>query len=255
MSARPPPTLFDAEHWMPPYAYMPTTMTTVPALFAHPRYLPHLPFVQAPMDPPIAPEAVSDHTGIPLEQPSRTQNRYVREMVNDFHSIAPTRPMNADNAPPLGYNPLRRSDAYPIGIAVDNHVASPHLFHDIEQIHHIQQTNLRRLQEAKGKGRAKGKSPDNRFVRYEGLDSECSICLQALKRGEWVTGLTCNHLYHRECWQAFLNHDREDYECPNCRGPAITKSSFRYVGSNARDASNTSARHGSARRGDSSTSS
>ena len=88
-------------------------MTTVPALFAQPRYLPHLPFEQAPMDPPIAPEAVSDRTGILLEQVLRTQNRYVREMVNEFHGISPTRPMNMDDAPPLSYNPLRRPDALP----------------------------------------------------------------------------------------------------------------------------------------------
>ena len=89
--ARPPPTIVDATQWTPPYAYTPFMTNASPAIFTHPRYTPDFQFEQMPMDPPIAPEAVSARTGVPLVRPVQADNRYVCEMVDQIHRGAPFR--------------------------------------------------------------------------------------------------------------------------------------------------------------------
>ena len=109
----------------------------------------------------------------------------------------------------------------------------------VQQLEAIHQTHhLRHLQSAhraagKGKSRGKGKerAPDIDVVQYDGLDNECSICQDQLHRGDIVYRVTCNHLFHEDCWKNFIQHDRNvRTQCPTCRGPAATKAKFRYLG-------------------------
>ena len=55
-----------------------------------------------------------------------------------------------------------------------------------------------------------------------------------LNHGEIVYRLTCNHLFHEQCWDNYMQHEALELtgetECPNCRGPGVCKARYRYVG-------------------------
>ena len=46
------------------------------------------------------------------------------------------------------------------------------------------------------------------FINYD-----CCICLQEIKKGEKIIVLKCNHIYHRDCIEAWFNKKRK---CPYC---------------------------------------
>jgi hypothetical protein len=100
-------------------------------------------------------------------------------------------------------------------------------------------------QRSKGKGKGKGKGkphePNEEHIaaaeaasRFEGTDDQCTVCLGAFKRGEHVTRILCNHLFHEECWTQYLHTTTTTCECPNCRGPPGIKCTFVHLGNHDR---------------------
>ncbi|KAI3733911.1 hypothetical protein L6452_13369 [Arctium lappa] len=60
-------------------------------------------------------------------------------------------------------------------------------------------------------------------LRSEGPDpaaSECVVCLNRLTDGEQVRKLACQHVFHKECFDGWLDH--LNFNCPLCRSPLIS---------------------------------
>ena len=55
----------------------------------------------------------------------------------------------------------------------------------------------------------------NTLILCEDLPEEtCSVCLEDFKDGDTIKKLNCNHIFHKDCLQPWLNeHDN----CPMCR--------------------------------------
>ena len=119
---------------------------------------------------------------------------------------------------------------------------SPHLMQSINAIHQTQQANIARNAargKGKGKGFSKGKGKGGAATatpatiepvrRFKGTDDTCSICTHAIQKGEWCVRVECNHVFHEECFEDFLNQCTGECECPNCRGNAEPKAFFQYV--------------------------
>ena len=112
---RRPPQFYNpsaaSSNWIPPYSYNPPSQNIIhaPAIFAHPDYAHDHQFVQNPMDPPFAQEAMSQQTGIPLIQTQQTNNRYVREHVENVHygSFARSAAAGKGGDFVAAYNPVR----------------------------------------------------------------------------------------------------------------------------------------------------
>jgi len=49
----------------------------------------------------------------------------------------------------------------------------------------------------------------------ENLDTDCSICLEELKQGEYYRKLDCTHSFHKKCIDRWFKKDHSD--CPLCR--------------------------------------
>jgi len=47
------------------------------------------------------------------------------------------------------------------------------------------------------------------------LDSNCSICMGQMEKGNFVTKLVCTHTFHTDCIQTYLKE--YNYKCPICR--------------------------------------
>jgi len=234
-----PPDLQHHDEWRPPYEHYQTYPNQLPAIFSHPYYnqtdATHL---EAPMDPPIAPEAVSALTGIPLQIPVYANNRYVKEQTDLIHSTASHR--NGDNArnPIPAYHPASSmNQTERIGIHIDDRdqrgfsTSNRMFLTDLESIHQTMQASMQRTYDRLPKGRGRGKE-QHAVTRYDGTDTQCSICQHPFTRGEPVTRLKCNHLFHEQCWDGLLQASTsdDDCECPNCRGPPIAKAIFRFIG-------------------------
>ena len=245
-----PPDLRPTVEWRPPYAPFHLYPNQMPAIFTHPYYnQTDTPVRQNPMDPPIAPEAMSVLTGMPLIVPVTAQNRYVRDQADQIHSTAAHR--TGDNAlrPIPAYHPAR--DGNPteaIGLNIDDRnqqgvtMSNRFFLQDLSGIHHQQQASMQRSYDKffKGKGKGRPREQNQHAVpRYEGLDNTCTICLHDFHRGDVVTRLNCNHLFHEQCWDGLLwaSTTDEDCACPNCRGPAMAKAIFRFVGHEITNAS------------------
>lgn len=46
---------------------------------------------------------------------------------------------------------------------------------------------------------------------------ECVVCLSMLRDGEQVRRLDCCHVFHKDCFDGWLNH--QNFNCPLCRSP------------------------------------
>ena len=67
--------------------------------------------------------------------------------------------------------------------------------------------------------------------RYEGTDTQCSICQHEFQRLEMVTRLVCNHQYHEICWDSYQHtYDADSHECPNCLWPGAAKACYQHLG-------------------------
>lgn len=52
-----------------------------------------------------------------------------------------------------------------------------------------------------------------------GGSRECVVCLNRLREGEQVRKLGCQHVFHKECFDGWLDH--MNFNCPLCRSPLV----------------------------------
>ena len=78
--------------------------------------------------------------------------------------------------------------------------------------------------------------------RYLGDNTACTICLESFYHNEEVYRINCNHIFHVDCWNHLIFQYPDNTECPNCRGPGIVKSLFKYIGPATSDEVRESAR-------------
>ncbi|PSS13446.1 E3 ubiquitin-protein like [Actinidia chinensis var. chinensis] len=53
--------------------------------------------------------------------------------------------------------------------------------------------------------------------------SECVVCLSGLVEGDQVRTLACRHVFHKECFDGWLDH--LNFNCPLCRSPLVSEKS------------------------------
>ena len=56
------------------------------------------------------------------------------------------------------------------------------------------------------------------IITNEQPDDICTICLEEFKFNEELKKLKCNHIFHKECLEPWLNNKRK---CPICRSDVI----------------------------------
>ncbi|PSR91119.1 E3 ubiquitin-protein like [Actinidia chinensis var. chinensis] len=54
-------------------------------------------------------------------------------------------------------------------------------------------------------------------------DSACVVCLSELREGEQVRRLACRHVFHKACFDGWLDQLR--FSCPLCRSPLVSERS------------------------------
>ncbi|XP_027096300.2 E3 ubiquitin-protein ligase RHA2A-like [Coffea arabica] len=52
-----------------------------------------------------------------------------------------------------------------------------------------------------------------------GSGSDCVVCLNRLGEGDHVRKLACRHVFHKECFDGWLDH--MNFNCPLCRMPLV----------------------------------
>ncbi|KAE8691983.1 putative E3 ubiquitin-protein ligase RHA2B [Hibiscus syriacus] len=64
----------------------------------------------------------------------------------------------------------------------------------------------------------------NKAFSYEycggGKGSDCILCLCGMRHGEQVRKLDCCHVFHKDCFDGWLDH--LNFNCPLCRSPLKT---------------------------------
>ncbi|OAY31391.1 E3 ubiquitin-protein ligase RHA2A [Manihot esculenta] len=50
--------------------------------------------------------------------------------------------------------------------------------------------------------------------------SDCVVCLSTLRDGDQVRKLDCCHVFHKECFDGWLDH--LNFNCPLCRSPLVS---------------------------------
>ncbi|CAA2949638.1 E3 ubiquitin-protein ligase RHA2A-like [Olea europaea var. sylvestris] len=60
----------------------------------------------------------------------------------------------------------------------------------------------------------------NQFNGCEGADLNCVVCLNQLGKGDHVRKLACRHVFHKECFDGWLEH--LNFNCPLCRMPLVS---------------------------------
>ncbi|KAJ9163302.1 hypothetical protein P3X46_022983 [Hevea brasiliensis] len=50
--------------------------------------------------------------------------------------------------------------------------------------------------------------------------SDCVVCLCTLRDGDQVRKLDCRHVFHKECFDGWLDH--RNFNCPLCRSPLVS---------------------------------
>ena len=79
------------------------------------------------------------------------------------------------------------------------------------ETHNLQQANLQQRADRQAeKGASKGKARHaphlrQQFADYDGTDESCSICMTEFMRHEKVYRLSCNHLFHQECYDQHMH--------------------------------------------------
>lgn len=56
-----------------------------------------------------------------------------------------------------------------------------------------------------------------------GAVSDCVVCLSRLSHGDHVRRLACRHVFHKECFDGWLDH--LNFNCPLCRLPVVADES------------------------------
>ncbi|XP_021614969.1 E3 ubiquitin-protein ligase RHA2A [Manihot esculenta] len=52
------------------------------------------------------------------------------------------------------------------------------------------------------------------------VGSDCVVCLCTLRDGEQVRKLDCRHVFHKDCFDGWLDH--LNFNCPLCRSPLVS---------------------------------
>ena len=172
------------------------------------------------MDPPIFPEVVAQHTGIPLRRPNRiADNEVVRQIADQMATTSPVRPWENDEGerifPLMSFSPgepLQGESRMPTGQIVTSPITNPFLLRDVENIHRQQQINMQRYEKRRTRRRdGKGKGPNsdaqrsvieslNATNRYEGTDEYVVSVFNLLNlmngaQGWCATTFTTNRAY------------------------------------------------------------
>ncbi|XP_019172430.1 PREDICTED: E3 ubiquitin-protein ligase RHA2A [Ipomoea nil] len=65
----------------------------------------------------------------------------------------------------------------------------------------------------------------NRIFSYrlQGAGPNCVVCLDRLGDGDHVRKLDCRHVFHKECFDGWL--DQLKFNCPLCRSPLVSDES------------------------------
>ena len=67
------------------------------------------------------------------------------------------------------------------------------------------------------------------FVDHDAAVNQRSICTYDIEDAERVVRLQCQHLFHGEFFNSYLQQTEGPLGCPNCRGRAVVSARFRYV--------------------------
>ncbi|KAJ9708293.1 hypothetical protein PVL29_000380 [Vitis rotundifolia] len=59
-----------------------------------------------------------------------------------------------------------------------------------------------------------------RYGEDGGAASDCVVCLCRLREGDQVRRLACRHVFHKECFDGWLDH--LNFNCPLCRSPLVS---------------------------------
>ena len=142
-----PLRLQTTDTWIPPYTYSHQDAREgtyyTPAILSHPMSSPSYHHADNPMDPPIAPEIVSEATGTPMiHRVTADNNRVVRETADIFHQNLPARQNDWDALPTYHPRATAGEPIIPVGVHVTT--TRPLLTREVGHIHAIQQYNLAR---------------------------------------------------------------------------------------------------------------
>ena len=94
----------DKYGWTPSYEWKPDDTNYVPTFYIHPRYC-YTPREQRAQDSPIAQEYYAEQNGIPLQELSRTKDKYFLQMLDTLNESRPFRPNIEDELPYTAYGP------------------------------------------------------------------------------------------------------------------------------------------------------
>ena len=71
-------------------------------------------------------------------------------------------------------------------------------------------------------------------IFYEGAEDSCSICTERFEHRQSVCRISCRHMFHADCWDAYLYNANSrrvpQASCPNCRGAGTLVANWRYIG-------------------------
>ncbi|KAK7387502.1 hypothetical protein VNO78_28355 [Psophocarpus tetragonolobus] len=66
------------------------------------------------------------------------------------------------------------------------------------------------------------KNPTIRYsIRLKGRESECRVCLSEFQEGEKLRKLICQHTFHRDCLDKWLQLQQHWATCPLCRKQVV----------------------------------
>ena len=233
----------------------------MPGIFLHPRLrntgVPDRRNYDTPMDPSTFAAYRAHLSGVLLVSP-HVVPQHVRNMTENFHLTAQTRtggdyeyfPGWHPTRTMEGMNPYWTDQVSPTGanVTTGDLPFSTRMREQLQAIHSTQQTRYYQSAAKGAKGKSKGTSQMPNIVRnYESMqlpdllyDQDCAICHSQLKRGEAVYRIGCNHLFHTDCYDRWLDQLEEQRRhestanttitCPLCRGPGLPVAAFKYVG-------------------------
>ncbi|KAK1416101.1 hypothetical protein QVD17_31889 [Tagetes erecta] len=55
---------------------------------------------------------------------------------------------------------------------------------------------------------------------HDPVVSDCVVCLNSFNDGEQVRKLTCHHVFHKECFDGWI--ERMNFKCPLCRSSFVS---------------------------------
>lgn len=78
-------------------------------------------------------------------------------------------------------------------------------------------------------GKIFGKNPPLTFSSSF-CNEDCAVCLCTLGEGDGISQLPCCHLFHRCCFEKWLDYQGLQPTCPLCRSAQVTANMFSMIG-------------------------